>query len=492
MRVTPLEKLRRVGSRIKSPFEKLGSIAFSSWIYEVLPDVLWSSLIVTHLDRHKALSTFRNIITIINNNKELLDGAMVVHSQIGKFDDKLFDVLFSWIANDLELKKCLAPLLLVESLPDRTHWKRLLGDMPLDDASLLLSSAIAECFDHQSQAATDCRWFRVMTRFAQEKIRFDRSMDEKVQQIVNYPNMGDMRSVRPSIRAMEMVTRADPKDGTPPYNELFWDEFWRRTECIFAKSATSIGTIDLKMLFEKVVEIDNDLAQHFSKSVITTKTDPRHDGAFGLVFYLSHLLLLSTARGNGKTVVGRLILRTAVEVYITLSYLVKKDDETIWLQFRNYGNGQNKLSYLKYINLDEAPSFISSSTLEEYLNEDIWHEYLDIKLGAWDGNDLRRMATDAGEKEFYDRFYDVLSGYTHGNWMAVMHLIFGQCLNPLHRFHRMPIPPRILIEDAVPDLIKILNLALDRLNAVYPTFKPRLHAKSFVKVASEEFTSEGS
>jgi len=172
-------------------------------------------------------------------------------------------------------------------------------------------------------------------------------------------------------------------------------------------------------------------------------------------------------------------LRAAVEAYITLSYLTKHDNETLWLQYRNYGNGQNRLTYLKSLKKRDYPDFISKETIELYINEDIWHEFLDIKLGAWDNKDLRKMAIECGTKDFYNKYYDALSGYTHGNWMAVRHTVFCQCCNPLHRFHRVPVPPRLFAEDTLPDMIKILNLSLDRLNTLYPTFKPRFHKTGY-------------
>src|ERR1700720_18498 len=57
------------------------------------------------------------------------------------------------------------------------------------------------------------------------------------------------------------------------------------------------------------------------------------------------------------------------------------------------------------------------------------------------------------------------------------HDVFGVCANPLHRFHRIPLPPRFLSDDSVPDLVKIANLALDQLTKLYPPFKSRLHHK---------------
>jgi hypothetical protein len=87
------------------------------------------------------------------------------------------------------------------------------------------------------------------------------------------------------------------------------------------------------------------------------------------------------------------------------------------------------------------------------------------------------MSEEAGVKALYDKYYDALSGYVHGNWAAVSHSGFSICLNPLHRFHRVPTPPRLFVEDSVPDMVKLVNLALEQLNSLYPTFKPRVREK---------------
>ena len=167
-----------------------------------------------------------------------------------------------------------------------------------------------------------------------------------------------------------------------------------------------------------------------------------------------------------------------MEVYITIKYLSKKDDQTIWLQYRNYGAGQAKLAYIKNFDLQEFPSFVTQQLLEALANEDMWIEFQDIKLGAWADKNLRKMAEEAGAKATYDKYYDILSGYVHGSWAAVRHGVFGVCLNPLHRFHRVPLPPRRLVEDAVPDMIKLVNLVLSEVEHLYPPFKHRLKAAS--------------
>lgn len=476
MRITPLSDLKRHKDIISSPFSKLGNMSFSSWVHEVLADSLWSVLIVGGLNREKALSAFRVVIQLCGENKEGTGKIMLVHSQLKGVPYEIFEKIFAPLCEDDETKKCLSPLLLLKTLPDRDHWLKLLGPAPeWTDAGEKLATAIAKSFDHQSQEATDCRWVRVMTLIAQDRLMIDQSMAERFQEIVGYPAIGEMKSVRPSIRAMEMATRNSglSKEAPPPWAEEFWQECWQSSHCMPAMEDDKSIYQDYKYLFEQVVELHENLNRHFIESIQTTAVDARHDGCFGITFYVIHLLCYSIKSIIGQSVVSRTVLRSAVESYITLSYLSEKDDKTVWLQYRNYGYSQTKLSLLKNISLGDIPSFLTIEMLEAIANEDMWIEYQDIKLGAWADKNLRKMADEANVKDTYDKYYDALSGYVHGNWMAVRHSVFVQCLNPLHRFHRIPVPPRQFGQDAIPDLVKIANLCLDRVTKLYPPFKPR-------------------
>jgi hypothetical protein len=251
-------------------------------------------------------------------------------------------------------------------------------------------------------------------------------------------------------------------------------EWYAKTQCIPHWPDEKATRKRYAGFFEELATVYDELAAHFLDTVTTTAVDPRHDGSFGLVLFILQLLAFALQAATGQTVVGRFVVRTALEAYINLSFLAHKDDATIWMQYRNYGTGQAKLTYLKNVSLEDLPSFTTRELLESLVNEDQWLEFQDIKLGAWADKNLRQMAEEAGVKDTYDRYYDGLSGYVHGNWSAVRHAVFGNCLNPLHRFHRIPIRPHYLPQDAVPDLVKIANMALDLIGALYPTFKPRL------------------
>jgi hypothetical protein len=59
-------------------------------------------------------------------------------------------------------------------------------------------------------------------------------------------------------------------------------------------------------------------------------------------------------------------LRTVLECYVTLAYLMKKNDEALWRSFRVYGAGQGKLAFLKIDEseeLSEHPVYVSVDIL---------------------------------------------------------------------------------------------------------------------------------
>jgi Family of unknown function (DUF5677) len=476
-RATPLQKLQRKGKLLEGPFKKLQNVSFSSWVNEIIPEVLWSVLIVSTFSRESALSLFREIIRRIIEHKDALGKGRLDHSKLALLNQKTFNLLFAPILANQGARDALIPLLVLEALPDKERWSNLLPKADLSQAWNKLAAAVANSYDHQSQAATDCRWLKVMTAIAKDELRLPEG-SEQLGQYINYLHQGDMRKVRPGIRAAEMILRAGVADDDPPSNwaSEFWAEGWRRSICLPVNPDEGAKTEDQSTLFEQVVQIENQLTHHFLNTVENTDVNPRHDGAFGLVFYILHLFAFSLKGLVGRTTQGRLTLRSAVEALINLTLLAKRDDPTIWLQYRNYGTGQAKLGFLKF-HEEDAPSFVTRELLEEIANSDMWLEFQDIKLGAWSDKNLRTMAEESGLKSFNDRYYDTLSGYAHANWAAVRHDAFGICANPLHRFHRIPMPPRFLSDDSVPDLIKIANLALDQLTKLYPPFKPRLRHK---------------
>jgi hypothetical protein len=230
-------------------------------------------------------------------------------------------------------------------------------------------------------------------------------------------------------------------------------------------------------LTRNLLDASEALAEHFHSTVQHTGLDARHDSCFGLVFYALRALTETSVSYSHTSAVGRSTLRTIVECLITLSYLVSKDDGTLWLKYRDYGNGQTKLSLLKNLSADSVPRFIDLELLEALANEDKWLEFHDINLGAWAEKNLRTMATEAKVKDVYDAYYDLCSGYAHSHWSAVRDAAFITYFNPLHRFHRIPRPVNFGMRSIIDDSLVLVNGMLDELTKLYPGFTFRLKPK---------------
>jgi hypothetical protein len=129
------------------------------------------------------------------------------------------------------------------------------------------------------------------------------------------------------------------------------------------------------------------------------------------------------------------------------------------------------------------PDYVDIQELYQLANEDMWLEYQDINLGNWANKSLREIAIEAGLKEVYDQHYPVLSTSSHAQWSPIRESNFTQCVNPLHRYHRIPDMPRFSQENLIPDMCKLINQMLEDVNKPYAPFKMRLRGYKAIEGA---------
>jgi len=373
-------------------------------------------------------------------------------------------------------------------LPDRDHWLRYQDDRSNTDISDL-KAGYMKCLDHQSQEATDLRWLIVMTHFANQKLFLGQDNAEgRFRECVEYPNLGDQRMVRPFIRSTEIALRnmwaqnKELKEGEKPPQiaEAIWSELHLRTPCSYLPPLPP-ETFNGGDTSREVLELYATIVQHFHETIETTGIDARHDSAFGLVIFAISILADALSLRPVEFVSAKLLLRSIVEAHINLRYLRTKDDRTIWLQFRNFGNAQAKLALLKYLDYKEKPEYIDIEQLYSFANQDLWLEFQEIELGNWAKKTLRDIAVEAQLKDVYDQHYQILSVTAHAHWTGIREANFTVCLNPLHRLHLIPDAPRPYQTSHIPDMCKLVNQMLDDLNYLYPPLKARLRK---YKVAS--------
>jgi hypothetical protein len=467
---TSLLDHKKIGKELSPPFnqsEFREKIVFSSWLNKVLPEVLWIAIIRTSNSQEDAITEFRRIIRFVKQYQGKSEFNGVGFSDIEILDEKFRSALIGCLVSNPKTALALSSLRLIDYLPGMEFWDKYLPQIQDDVLALnILMKAIGLCIDHQSQESTDCRWLIVMLYVAGGKLSLP---PEMLELYVYYPNKGEQRKVRPSIRACEMAIRASlnaHKESN--WAEKFFQEFWEKSPCFELIKHKNDASNSIYL--DDINELEKKLKLHWKNTHVTTAVDAKHDSVFGITFY--SLAILKEIILSDTTILCRLGLRSILELRITLKYMSSQRDDGIWLKWRQYGAGQAKLNALRFDELIDAPEFIDVSTIETISNEDTWDEFLNINLGNWSNSDLRKMSIEAGLKDIYDKYYSWTSGYVHGSWGAVRETCFEICGNPLHRLHRYP--SYRFLPTPINDICYLFNCILDDLDTMYPTFEYRL------------------
>ena len=462
------------GKKLIPTWRQIPNFQTVSWVNDRLPDMLWAILLVKLLPREQALNDFWQIIKYIDTLPKDEKFGDITHTGLSKLPTIHLDKVLSIITSRQEQKQALAPLLLLDELPAREAWAKVLevDEVYIDWEPLMI--AVAHTLGHQSQESTDCRWLRVFCAMVAYEFPSPRDQETK-DGIAFYPNVGDLRAIRPSIRAFENALTTEEKlSGTDTerlaWADKFWDKCLVKTPCFQPNSKFTEADISTVTTKERLDEVYNLLVEHTYNTQITSGVDARHDAVLGIGLYCLRLLGELLQVGSCNSISVRTNLRTIAECYITLAYLAKKDDVELWQSYRIYGAGQAKLVFLKLDESTDEPSYVDVQTLEQLANEDMWQEFLKIDLGHWGNTNLRKMSTEADVKYIYDQFYDWTSAFAHGHWGAIRDSVFETCINPLHRLHRIPRQSARTLPDVVPDACQLVDKILEVISKLYPDF----------------------
>ncbi len=214
---TSLQDHKKVGKQLKSGFSVVSDkMTFSSWSNDRLPEMIWAAIIRVIDDQDFAIAEFRRVLGFISEHDSKENLSDITLSGIAKLEDKLREEFISFILINDDTASALTVLTLFENLPARETWLKLLPETEPDLD--ILMSAVGFNIPHQSQEATDCRWFRLMAQVLSGKFHIPRETAEKW---LGYPYGGDQRAIRPSIRAAEIADNPmQKKDLSWPC--IFW------------------------------------------------------------------------------------------------------------------------------------------------------------------------------------------------------------------------------------------------------------------------------
>lgn len=456
---------KRLKKELITPFNQIDKLTFNSWFHDRMPDILWALCLLHGIGRAHSLDVFRKIIKIFMDKKDSF--GEVTFSAIASLDKETRDKIFEVFKTTPNAITCLSNLKVVASIPGLDQWP--LEEIKDSNKSWnFLAQSMFLGVDHQSQEATDCRWLKVACKVAAGKLHLGEK--RHYEEIFYYPDFGDQTSVRPFIRASEISEGAmfegNPEDQNT-WMQSFWDQCFKNTECYPFEEPIPTQKIQPASLSPKVLrKLFYDMQRAYMKTIPNTRADAKHEVFWGLSLYATGLSM-QILDSSDDDVLGVLGLRSVAESLINLNYLIKKNDPELWLRFRDYGVGKAKLTLLKAESDQDSPHYIDIKQLKLISNEDKWQEFVNIDLGDWSGENLRERAVNYGCKETYDNYYEWPSSFSHGQWSGIRCLVFGNCINPLHRFHRMPKPPG-MIRTVRYDLEKLLNNVLELVVKEFP------------------------
>lgn len=437
-----------------------------------MPEVLWAVIVIGRIEREAALTYFRYVLRYAQDN----DISDLTLSGIAKLPQEKKDTLIAHMCayHDNKIKDLIRPFLLFSKLPAREIWEKYLPPPVPEEDWHVLGQCVMGVFDHQTQEATDCRWVKLMPQVLTGKIKIP--YDHAVE-LLDYPNRGDQRRVRPFIRSAEIAFPVEDKT----WANDFWDESYQKTVCFPAKEE-NVPKEKFSLSHRQIDYIRKELINLFLQTDQNTAIDPKHDTIFGIVLFSVTLLEEQVATNLSRGTLGRIVLRNIAEAYITLAYLLKKDEPDLWKKFRDYGLGQIKLTSLKVDEMKDLPNYIDGVLMKRFSNEDRWEEFTAIDVGNWTKKDLRKLSEEADCKDIYDKFYVWTSTYTHSGWGAIRESVMVICGNILHRMHLIPKLHPEPLRSTLLDAAFLVNAQLDLLEKVYSSFSFRLTDEKKISV----------
>lgn len=169
-----------------------------------------------------------------------------------------------------------------------------------------------------------------------------------------------------------------------------------------------------------------------------------------------------------------IILRSMVEVYIWLSWILADPAERA-MKFIDDGLGKEKLvvkhrtEEIELLGIDASEDFILNGS-KAWIESHRYSFLIDVNLsGSWSGLDTRRMAEEAGCRDFYRFTYPMFSSTVHSTWNHVGKFDLIPCKNPLHAAHRIP------IEEPIPLNSDFLFLAAKYLEKTFKLVDQKLN-----------------
>lgn len=440
----------------------------NSWTQERMPEYLWLGLILLRYGRREGLEKSGRILSEIAKNITSLPFPKI--SKILHLPDDVQKKVYEIISKYIK-KVVLSPLTVLYKKGSYPIFNSYfyVPQLRIEDRIRILSEAIKIYSPPQSDEATDLRYLAVSLLLFSGRLHINRSLEIAIKALTEYPytehDDEKMRAYRPTVRSLEGMSFPDEKAHS---NYEFWRDIGMITPCnpMVIKFDGDMEDHD-EFIGECRKVLEYILSANKEKSLL----DEKFDVIIGSISYALKIFDEIREKALGNSILGRHGLRTIIEIYIILKYLLKREagKPNIWEEYKLYGISKYKLVLLKAreAKLDKSSHFMEP-IVDALVNEIKWEEIIDIDLKYFDKQGIREKSIEVGEKELYDLFYDYDSSFSHGLWGSIRESAMLHCNNAAHQYHSVPdIYSSQELPNVNPDTIEIMKKLFSLLSEIY-------------------------
>jgi hypothetical protein len=432
-----------------------------NWVDELLPEVLWIELLRTSEPTrwvHLALETARACHAALSSEPQAAFAKLSDYYRLGDEDAAKARDAMRNVGVLASVQRSLMPLIAtypecpMKSLMDVQATVRFA--VPEKEAIEVVSAAVKHILDRRSKAAMWAQATIAYITGALGMVLLPEGIDIDLNSVKNYPDTDESRMHASSIRAMASALMG------PERNSIWPNYFWRRgyevDSCSFLTPAAGVQTASAASaptasevkdgIGDYATELSAEVRRAWNSMKVDLAKPMRQEVLGGLLARQVRLAAVISEEPILWSVdLGRIMLRCMVDTHINMVWLGKVGSDKHFRKFVEFGLGQEKLLLAHLADkttLTQDPEarrhFESADHMRDWISSQLLPEFLPVDVGNWNDKNPRIMAKDIGAEEIYKLAYSPFSSVVHGMWNAIARLNLKVCMNPLHKFHRVP------------------------------------------------------
>lgn len=471
MRYTKLSEHKFSKGVFVTPFHSILSMREledeKSWAYGRMPEYLWIGLILKYFGREEGFIKLNGIISVLHHLAPELSTARL--SQILKLDSDIQKEFYKFIVQ-IGAGEALAPLTIYLTTSKAPIFAEYFysREQSIEYRCKKIVQTMNDIMYHQSNEATDIRFIALYIYLVSGKLHIQKNQADLLSAYPKTKHEDEiMHTARPLVRSMEIIVLTFEETETE-YLKGFWRCVSEMTDCnIFVIDITKENR-NITQYMESLYKVQSYLSDLF---VVSEPLNEKMNVLIGLFTYSYKIMKEVYEHQLFNSISGRSCVRTMIEVYIMMKYLVKNEanHDNIWRDYQLYGIGAYKMLLTKYRDAGNSEeTHFNPKYIEILVNEFKDEDFIDIDTRYFNKKNIREKAEGVDEKRLYGLHYDYDSSFEHGLCGAVRESSLLKCDNPAHRYHCVPdIEDKITLQSVLPDCIMVMKKTVSFLNDVY-------------------------